>query len=137
MSTRLEVFEQVRQAARTVACRQASQWAKHKSTFFCAKYQRRKRAIPFANTAGGLTMHGTWLKTSSQPPHPRYFVFVCFWRALPSQGLPEVQGKTVTGILTLVERERTGEDINRPLLRSLLRMLSALQVSCCSPHARW
>lgn len=44
------------------------------------------------------------------------------------QGLPEVQGKTVTGILTLVERERTGEDINRPLLRSLLRMLSALQV---------
>ena len=41
----------------------------------------------------------------------------------------------MTGILTLIERERTGEDVNRPLLRSLLRMLSALQVSCCGPHA--
>lgn len=44
------------------------------------------------------------------------------------QALPEVEAKTVAGILTLVERERTGEDVNRPLLRSLLRMLSALQV---------
>lgn len=44
------------------------------------------------------------------------------------QMLPEVEAKTVAGILTLVERERTGEDVNRPLLRSLLRMLSALQV---------
>jgi len=45
------------------------------------------------------------------------------------QAREEVEAKTVAGILTLVERERTGVDINRPLLRSLLRMLSALGVS--------
>lgn len=45
------------------------------------------------------------------------------------QALEEVEAKTVAGILTLVERERTGVDVNRPLLRSLLRMLSALQVT--------
>ncbi|CAM9609123.1 unnamed protein product [Ectocarpus sp. 13 AM-2016] len=44
------------------------------------------------------------------------------------QALEEVEAKTVAGILTLIERERTGVDVNRPLLRSLLRMLSALQV---------
>lgn len=42
--------------------------------------------------------------------------------------LPEVEEKTVKGILVLIERERNGEDVNRPLIRSLLRMLSALQV---------
>lgn len=44
------------------------------------------------------------------------------------QAREEVEAKTVAGILTLVERERTGVDVNRPLLRSLLRMLSALGV---------
>ncbi|CAN0039454.1 unnamed protein product [Sphacelaria rigidula] len=44
------------------------------------------------------------------------------------QEFSEVEAKTIAGILTLVERERTGEDVNRPLLRNLLRMLSALQV---------
>ena len=46
----------------------------------------------------------------------------------PPQAREEVEAKTVAGILTLVERERTGVDVNRPLLRSLLRMLSALGV---------
>lgn len=45
------------------------------------------------------------------------------------QALEEVEAKTVAGILSLVERERTGVDVNRALLRSLLRMLSALQVT--------
>ncbi|CAM9253342.1 unnamed protein product [Pylaiella littoralis] len=45
-----------------------------------------------------------------------------------ANALEEVEAKTVAGILSLVERERTGVDVNRALLRSLLRMLSALQV---------
>lgn len=49
------------------------------------------------------------------------------------QALEEVEAKTVAGILTLIERERTGVDVNRPLLRSLLRMLSALQVRSRTP----
>uniref|UniRef100_A0A8C4RN97 Cullin-4A n=1 Tax=Erpetoichthys calabaricus TaxID=27687 RepID=A0A8C4RN97_ERPCA len=39
-----------------------------------------------------------------------------------------VQSKTVDGILHLIERERTGETVDRSLLRSLLSMLSDLQV---------
>ncbi|MBN3303545.1 CUL4A protein, partial [Amia calva] len=39
-----------------------------------------------------------------------------------------VQSRTVDGILELVERERSGEAVDRSLLRSLLSMLSDLQV---------
>ncbi|XP_039600576.1 cullin-4A [Polypterus senegalus] len=39
-----------------------------------------------------------------------------------------VQSKTVDGILHLIERERIGETVDRSLLRSLLSMLSDLQV---------
>lgn len=40
-----------------------------------------------------------------------------------------VQAKTVNGLLQLIERERGGEAVDRQLLKSLLRMLSDLQVS--------
>ncbi|XP_068447854.1 cullin-4B [Clinocottus analis] len=40
----------------------------------------------------------------------------------------KVQSKTIDGILLLVERERNGEAIDRSLLRSLLSMLSDLQI---------
>lgn len=40
-----------------------------------------------------------------------------------------VQNKTIDGILLLIERERNGETVDRSLLRSLLSMLSDLQVS--------
>uniref|UniRef100_A0A4W2GLX4 Cullin 4A n=1 Tax=Bos indicus x Bos taurus TaxID=30522 RepID=A0A4W2GLX4_BOBOX len=39
-----------------------------------------------------------------------------------------VQTKTIDGILLLIERERSGEAVDRSLLRSLLGMLSDLQV---------
>ncbi|XP_024285349.1 cullin-4B isoform X2 [Oncorhynchus tshawytscha] len=40
----------------------------------------------------------------------------------------KVQSKTIYGILLLIERERSGETIDRSLLRSLLSMLSDLQI---------
>uniref|UniRef100_A0A8C0FB29 Cullin-4A n=1 Tax=Bubo bubo TaxID=30461 RepID=A0A8C0FB29_BUBBB len=40
----------------------------------------------------------------------------------------QVQSKTIDGILLLIERERNGEAVDRSLLRSLLSMLSDLQV---------
>ncbi|KAL3973252.1 receptor-type tyrosine-protein phosphatase U [Sarotherodon galilaeus] len=40
----------------------------------------------------------------------------------------KVQSKTIDGILLLIERERNGEAIDRSLLRSLLSMLSDLQI---------
>lgn len=40
----------------------------------------------------------------------------------------KVQTKTIDGILLLIERERNGEAIDRSLLRSLLNMLSDLQI---------
>lgn len=40
----------------------------------------------------------------------------------------KVQSKTIDGILLLIGRERNGEAIDRSLLRSLLSMLSDLQV---------
>uniref|UniRef100_A0A8C7MLE4 Cullin 4B n=1 Tax=Oncorhynchus kisutch TaxID=8019 RepID=A0A8C7MLE4_ONCKI len=40
----------------------------------------------------------------------------------------KVQSKTIDGILLLIERERSGETVDRSLLRSLLSMLSDLQV---------
>ncbi|XP_038604559.1 cullin-4B isoform X2 [Tachyglossus aculeatus] len=40
----------------------------------------------------------------------------------------KVQTKTIDGILLLIERERSGEAIDRSLLRSLLSMLSDLQI---------
>ncbi|NXC30917.1 CUL4A protein, partial [Campylorhamphus procurvoides] len=40
----------------------------------------------------------------------------------------QVQTKTIDGILLLIERERNGEAVDRSLLRSLLSMLSDLQV---------
>ena len=41
---------------------------------------------------------------------------------------PIVQSRTIGGILHLIERERSGEAVDRQLLKSLLRMLSDLQV---------
>lgn len=40
----------------------------------------------------------------------------------------KVQSKTIDGILLLIERERNGEAVDRSLLRSLLSMLSDLQI---------
>ncbi|XP_023656319.1 cullin-4B isoform X2 [Paramormyrops kingsleyae] len=40
----------------------------------------------------------------------------------------KVQNKTIDGILLLIERERSGEAVDRSLLRSLLSMLSDLQI---------
>lgn len=40
-----------------------------------------------------------------------------------------VQSKSIDGILLLIERERNGEAVDRSLLRSLLSMLSDLQVT--------
>ncbi|XP_026081266.1 cullin-4B-like [Carassius auratus] len=40
----------------------------------------------------------------------------------------KVQCKTIDGILLLIERERSGEAVDRSLLRSLLSMLSDLQI---------
>lgn len=40
----------------------------------------------------------------------------------------KVQSKTIDGILLLIEKERSGETVDRSLLRSLLSMLSDLQV---------
>ena len=45
----------------------------------------------------------------------------------------KVQSKTIDGILLLIERERNGEAIDRSLLRSLLSMLSDLQVTDNGP----
>ncbi|XP_024391521.1 cullin-4 [Physcomitrium patens] len=39
---------------------------------------------------------------------------------------PEVESKTVSGLLTLIEKERMGETVDRSLLKHLLRMFSAL-----------
>ncbi|CAH1781894.1 unnamed protein product [Owenia fusiformis] len=39
-----------------------------------------------------------------------------------------VQGRCVDGLLLLIERERNGEAVDRQLLKSLLRMLSDLQI---------
>lgn len=38
----------------------------------------------------------------------------------------QVEAHTVAGVLALVERERGGEAVNRPLLKSLCRMFSNL-----------
>lgn len=39
---------------------------------------------------------------------------------------PQVEQHTVEGLLTLVERERSGEVVDRQLMQSLLRMLHSL-----------
>ncbi|CAM9628792.1 unnamed protein product [Chrysoparadoxa australica] len=44
------------------------------------------------------------------------------------QRVPGVQSKTVAGVLALVEKERNGEDVDRDLMRSIVRMLCALGV---------
>ena len=41
---------------------------------------------------------------------------------------PEVERKTIRGLLALIERERKGETVNRSLLSNLLRMFSALGI---------
>lgn len=41
---------------------------------------------------------------------------------------PEIEKKLLAGLLTLIERERTGETVDRTLLNSLLRMYTALQI---------
>ncbi|XP_018417756.1 PREDICTED: cullin-4A [Nanorana parkeri] len=48
-----------------------------------------------------------------------------------------VQTKTIDGILLLIERERSGEAVDRSLLRSLLGMLSDLQMYKDSFEARF
>ena len=40
----------------------------------------------------------------------------------------KVQTRTVDGVLVLIEKERNSETVDRQLLKSLLRMLSDLQV---------
>lgn len=42
--------------------------------------------------------------------------------------LPEVQERTITGLLQLIERERVGEQVDRQLLKSLLTMLTNLSL---------
>jgi len=39
-----------------------------------------------------------------------------------------VQTRTVDGLLMLIEKERQGDAVDRTLLKSLLRMLSDLQI---------
>ena len=41
---------------------------------------------------------------------------------------PRVESRTVDGLLSMIERERRGESVDRNLVRSLLRMLSDLQI---------
>lgn len=41
---------------------------------------------------------------------------------------PVVQNRTVEGLLMLIEQERQGDAVDRTLLKSLLRMLTDLQV---------
>ncbi|KAL3702128.1 hypothetical protein R1sor_020150 [Riccia sorocarpa] len=41
---------------------------------------------------------------------------------------PEVEKKTVTGLLKLIEKERMGETVDRSVLKHLLRMFSALGI---------
>lgn len=41
---------------------------------------------------------------------------------------PVVQNKTVDGLLMLIEQERQGDAVDRTLLKSLLRMLTDLQI---------
>uniref|UniRef100_A0A914UGW7 Cullin-4 n=1 Tax=Plectus sambesii TaxID=2011161 RepID=A0A914UGW7_9BILA len=41
---------------------------------------------------------------------------------------PTVRSRTISGLLTLIEQERLGEKVDRLLLKSLLRMLSSLQI---------
>ncbi|KAK7475514.1 hypothetical protein BaRGS_00033270 [Batillaria attramentaria] len=41
---------------------------------------------------------------------------------------PVVESRTVDGLLSLIERERCGETVNRQLLKNLLRMLTDLQI---------
>lgn len=41
---------------------------------------------------------------------------------------PVVQNKTVDGLLLLIEQERQGDAVDRTLLKSLLRMLTDLQI---------
>jgi len=41
---------------------------------------------------------------------------------------PDVESKVIHGILALIERERLGESLNRSLIKSLLRMFSALRL---------
>ncbi|KAH7426369.1 hypothetical protein KP509_11G098900 [Ceratopteris richardii] len=44
------------------------------------------------------------------------------------EACPDVENKTVTGLLRLIEKERMGEAVDRTLLKHLLRMLSSLGV---------
>ncbi|GLC45097.1 hypothetical protein PLESTB_001467900 [Pleodorina starrii] len=47
---------------------------------------------------------------------------------------PEIKHRTVEGLLELIERERCGEAVNRPLLKGLLRMLSSLGIYADAFH---
>ncbi|CAI7830140.1 unnamed protein product, partial [Closterium sp. NIES-54] len=44
------------------------------------------------------------------------------------EGVPEVERRTVTGLLLLIERERSGDTVDRSLLKNLVGMFSALGV---------
>jgi cullin-4 len=48
--------------------------------------------------------------------------------ACSSPDHPAVEAKVIAGLLGLIERERLGESVNRSLLKSLLRMFSALKL---------
>jgi cullin-4 len=50
---------------------------------------------------------------------------------------PKVESKLISGLLGLIDRERRGESINRSLLKSLLRMLSALRLYASSFQPRF
>ena len=41
---------------------------------------------------------------------------------------PVVQSRVVDGLLLLIEKERSGDAVDRGLVKTLLRMLSALQI---------
>src|SRR4051812_47832693 len=45
---------------------------------------------------------------------------------------PTIEHKVISGLLALIERDRTGESVNRVLVKSLLRMFSALRLYATS-----
>ena len=49
--------------------------------------------------------------------------------------LEHVRERCLTGLLDLIKRERTGDAINRTLVRNLLSMLCDLQVVVCLFHS--
>ncbi len=63
----------------------------------------------------------------SHIPYPPVSVTLTQFPVCPPQP-PKIKERTVEGLLELIERERCGEAINRPLVKGLLRMLSSLGI---------